>query len=275
MDRRLVNVQAELPATFLVNGVPTDPAPPSANVTIVRGDGTVLINAAVATPVVGATGTFSYTLTANQNNKLDRLTATWTSALGTVVTTTEIVGGFLISSDKMVELFPGDSIDELARKRTDIEQRLEKALGYACVPRYEREAVTANRRGLANLKWSKTRLVRSYTAQNTAYGATQISQLDIDPLLGRVGGLAVSRYHGDVLLEYEHGLSYPDENVRVATINALLEKYGPNQIDGRIRSKRVDNVQVDYARTTVAAGMEFQDSNVVAFILANRRPLVR
>lgn len=277
MDRILVNGSAELRVTFYVSAVATDPAPDTATVTITHGDGTALATNVAATPVPASltvpAGTFSYSLAAVSNARLDRLTVAWTSALGTVPTIVEVAGGFLVSSATMLGLYPDELQAVRDARRIDIEQRLEGACGVAFVPRYERENVTVLRRGRARLKWGAIRKIRSATVRGVAYSAEQIAALDVNFAQGQVWGLPPSRLHGDVTLEYEHGADFLAADARMAAYDALVETFGPDKVDGRVILKQVDRVAVQYAAGKTAT-QEFVTPSVMRFIEGNMRAMV-
>jgi|SRR3954463_7604075 hypothetical protein len=277
MDRAQINTQVEIRATFYVDGVGTAPSPNSATVTILHADGTAIVTGAVATPVTpGPTvpsGTFSYTLTPGQNNRLDRLTATFTSALGLAVTTVEVASGFLISSADLVALYPNDTNAERARRRTDIETRLEGACGVAFVQRYEKENITVLRQGRARLGWGNIRSLRSVTVRGVAYSSQQILNLDLNFRQGQLWGLFPSRLHGDVTVEYEHGADFLTADARQAAYDAIVETFGPDKVDGRVILKQVDRVAVQYAAGKTAT-QEFVTPSVMRFIEGNMRAMV-
>lgn len=277
MNRYLVNAQMEFSTTYYVDGVDTDPTPDSATVTIVRDDGTVIINGLSATPgTPPPAGTFVYDLTPGQNNRLDRMTATFVSALGNSVQQGEIVGGYLIGSADLVELYPNNTNAERADRRTDIEIRLEEACGRAFVPRYEREVVTMDRRGVIRLKWGSLRRILSVITDYQTLTTDQIANLHVNHDMGHIWGVPKGTRSREVTITYEHGWDGITPSVRNAALSAIQEMYGPNRIDGRIRTKIVDNVRVTYDNNTTggSARLQFASTDVVSFILNNRRPLI-
>lgn len=277
MNRYLVNAQLEFTTTYYVDGVATAPTPNTATATIVRDDGTVIINGLSATPgVPPPLGTFVYDLTPGQNNRLDRIKATFISSLGNAVEIGEVVGGFLISAVDLVELYPNATNAERANRRTDIEVRLEEACGRAFVPRYERERATVDRRGRLKLKWGSLRRILTVSNDFTTLTTDQIAALTVDYDMGHIWGIPWGIRTRDVTITYEHGWDGATSTVRNAALSGMQEVYGPNKVDGRVRTKSVDNVSVTYANSSTASGaqLEFTSSDVVSFILNNRRPLV-
>ncbi len=200
MERILKNTQATISVVYEVDGVPTNPTPNTATVTITSGDGTIIVNAAAAT--VGTTGKFSHTLTAAQTLLLDTLTAAWTSSLGTLTTTTEIAGGFLFTISQARALAPLNNAttyptQAIIDTRTLVESALEHACDVAFVPRYARHKVRAS---------SSTDMTLLNTPRVTAIrSATEITD---DPYLGP----------GYYMVAYEHGHPYPPPRVSEAAL---------------------------------------------------------
>src|SRR5881628_1328803 len=99
MDRILQGTASTISVIVDQDGVPTNPSPDSALVTITRANGTVLV-ANAGTSDTG-TGSFAYTLNPTQTATLDRLTAVWSVTVGgvaqTLTTRVEVVGGFVFS----------------------------------------------------------------------------------------------------------------------------------------------------------------------------------
>jgi hypothetical protein len=178
------------------------------------------------------------------------------------VTTVEVASGFLISSADLVALYPNDTNAERARRRTDIETRLEGACGVAFVQRYEKENITVLRQGRARLGWGNIRSLRSVTVRGVAYSSQQILNLDLNFRQGQLWGLFPSRLHGDVTVEYEHGADFLAADARQAAYDAIVETFGPDKVDGRVILKQVDRVAVQYAAGKTAT-QEFVTPSVM------------
>lgn len=221
MDRVVRGTAPTLYNTFYIDGVPTDPAPDSATVEVVRADGTTLIPTTAASEA--GTGRFSLTLTTTETADLDRVEVRWTADFGgvpqTVTTEVEIAGGVLFTIPEArrdqtlsdAAKFPADRIVEA---RTAAERALEDACGVALLPRYEYETVLDAGGDYLPVKWAKVRTVRSLSS-----GGSSLSTPDLV-----VGG---SIYWGqgsddsyppnNVTIGYEHGLDRPPgETSRVA-----------------------------------------------------------
>ena len=180
--RHVQGRSATLRKTLYVGSTATNPTPDSATVTITRADGTVVISDQAAADE--GTGVFSVTLTPAQTALLDRLTVVWTATFAgfaqTFKDTVEIVGDtfFTIAEARQVPplnnatQFPDDKIIAV---RTRIEQRMEKLLGWACVPRYEYERVSSYGEGPVRLRWPYLRAVRSISVAGVAYTAPEIA----------------------------------------------------------------------------------------------------
>ncbi len=139
VQRVLVNTAATLTVGIDVDGEATDPSPDTATVTVTRADGTEII--ADATADDDGEGGFSHTVSVADNDLVDVLTATWTTALGILQTTTEVVGGFLFTTAQARRLKPLDDEDkytlqDLVDARTLAETALEDACHVAFVPRH-------------------------------------------------------------------------------------------------------------------------------------------
>lgn len=275
MIRALQNNPFTMSTTSYAGSVATDPVPDLGTLGVTRADGTVLVAPGTGASE-GGVGIITYTLTGAQVATLDVLTATWAMGTKSWSTQTEIVGGFLVNLFELKTLYPDEDDNELARRRTEIELRLEAACGRAFVPRYAQERTTIDRRGRLKLKWGSVRRILSVATDLTTLTGTQISNLYVDYTAGHIWGIPPGIRSRDVNISYEHGLDYPDETARSATIAAAQEVYGPNRVDNRVRTKSVDNVSVTYASGAGSSEshQEFASSDVVNFIKNNQRPLV-
>lgn len=210
MERILLNTPATITATFYVDGLPTDPTPQTVTLSVNRADGTNITNGVVTTRL-GA-GLYSYPLTTVQTGTLDELTATWTSTnLGTLTTSVEVVGGYLFTIAQLRAFSNNAFADttkyptaELVRVRTDVEIALERELGYALVPRYERATVTAQSRYLQLKPFTRT--IRSLSSAGTVVDTSVLP-------LSETGYLA-GTYTWPVVVGYEHGLDANSDTTR-------------------------------------------------------------
>jgi hypothetical protein len=235
MQRVLVDTAVTLNVTFQVGGADTDPSPDTATVTITRDDGTALVTDAAATP--SGTGGFLYTLSAGQNDRLDILTAEWTSALGTLTTVTEVAGGFLFTIAQARSLNPLSDptkypTQAIIDARTLVETALEDACGVAFVPRYRREVVSGT--GGTELVLSSPRVtaLRSTTLDGATVTDTVVPSAP--GVIYTAGGW--TRGFGNYSIAYEHGWPFPPPRVSQAALlwaKSVLVK-GP--IDDRTTS---------------------------------------
>jgi hypothetical protein len=242
LDRIQQGSSATITATLTVGTVATDPAPDSATVQVRRADGTVLIATTAAND--SGTGVFSFPLTPTHTDLLDLLTATWTFTQGGQVqnraTRHEVVGGFLCSLPELAAVLVGKPDAELAAARVKIEQRLEKELGYACVPRYALEPRTAGN-GIVKTRLP-LRAVRSVTVDGIAWAAGQIAALRLEQWCAC--GIWTCR---PVTIGYEHGRDAPDSDITEAALLLADEAYGSSIVDGRVVRQEADNMAVTYA----------------------------
>jgi hypothetical protein len=260
---------APLTHTFLSGGVATDPNPDSATYTITRADGTVLVTSSNATEA--GTGAVTVTVTPAQTALLDTWTVTWTATFGgqaqPFADTVEVAGGFLCGLDELGTVITGKTAAQLAALRVKIEQRIEKALRYACVPRYSLE--TRYSRAGDVLTRHGCRAVRSLTVirpnmADWTLSAGQIANLAVEPW-GVRGVPAV----GPVLIGYEHGRDYVDSDIEEACLLLADEAYGASTLDGRVVSQSADNMAVTYASGSRGP---FVNARLNQIIRTNRLP---
>lgn len=139
IQRMRINQPAVLTAFWDLDGDDVDPGA-GVTVTVTRDDGTAIATAAATTGFPGTSR--SLALTPAQNNKLDFLTAVWSAADGSSLTTyAEVVGGFLFGVRAARARSPlGDATqyptDHILTYRTLAEMALEDICGVAFVPRY-------------------------------------------------------------------------------------------------------------------------------------------
>jgi hypothetical protein len=237
MQRILRNTVATLAVTFEVDGVPTDPVPVEATVEIVKDDGTIMV---AETPAAhGTAGQFTYTLSGSQTADLDVLTANWESALGTLTTTVEVVGGFLFTISGARQVAPLDNLTkyptpQLVQMRTLVEQALEDACGVAFVPRYARETLGGLGRTSLFTTWPRVTAVRSVLWDGVAI--TDLST--VVPL--NTGGFYYptgwTLGHGNYEIAYEHGHERAPKRVRHAAIRLAKRWLVEGPVDDRATS---------------------------------------
>lgn len=223
MDRVVRGRGATLYHTFYVNGVPTDPSPDAAKVTITTDEGVAVVTDADAIEE-GTPGRVSYTLTPDQVAAVDRLTLTWTADFGgypqVFTDVVEIVGGVYFTIAEARALSPlGDQTtyqqQDLVAARTAAEQAIEEECGLSFVPRYDRAVVNGdNTYGVRlpqpfvrSVRWAKVAGVTRDVSQVTGGGAGYIYDTAWWP-----------RGWGNIQVGYEHGMDAPPEGVKRAAL---------------------------------------------------------
>ncbi len=249
------------------DGVAADAAG-AVTVGVTRADGTVLVAAGTATTKPGATtGIYTVGLTPTQTAQLDLLTATWTvGVLTAAARTTEhlVVGGFMFSVDQLRTARTG--MDDVATydnpaviaARSVVEAEAEWICARSFVPRYSR--VTLNGTGESTVLTGITdirsvRSLRIYSAPGSAtyttMSAGQLAQLTWSTENGelrRNDGAVFPQGYGTVVLEAEHGLTAPEEDMRAAAmqrcVDVLRDPDSPVP-DRATRYERADGWQYD------------------------------
>jgi hypothetical protein len=232
VDRVLKSSSPTISATFAdLSEQPVDPSPATATVTITRADGSAVVTGAPTTRT--GTGVFTYTLSPSQTAQLDNLTASWTSALGTITTAVEVVGGHACSLAEIrarsqaltnTTNYP-DS--KLIAARNLAEQAFEDVANVAFVPRYALESVDGRGTTFLMVTHRKVQVVRSASIAYYGYPATVLTTDDLAAV--RVTGLRRLQWtsqwspgYRNVTVGYEHG--YDRAPLRVAQAVALLAK---------------------------------------------------
>jgi hypothetical protein len=263
---------ATLTQTFYENGVPTDPSPDAATVTITRDDGTVIVTDAAT--VNAGTGVASYTLTPDDTANLDLLTVTWTAEFGgseqTYTDTVEIVGGFLftVAQAKALSGLASKTTQQIIDARTLVETALEDACGVAFVPRYQRESLSGLGFTQAILSMPRVTAVRSLTLN----GAVVTDAASVVPS----GSGAIhypagfTRGFGNYEVAYEHGWPSPPPRVSQAALRWARSILIDGPIDDRYTS--VSNEVGTFALATPGlrgsvSGLPEVDATIAAYSL--------
>jgi hypothetical protein len=269
----LRNTIATITQTFYVDGVPTDPLPPTATLSVVAADGTIIVAPGTEVTRIAA-GTFSYTLAADTTAELDLLTAQWTSALGTLSATIEVVGGFVFSIAQARAAGLDEATyttDQVKQIRTYAETELEGALGYALVPRFAVHTFRAgsHRRSLASLG-PYLRSLRFMTVD--------------DAPISLIGGLDALTWpsYGAVRVGYEHGLDEVPPGAAIAALDLALAIVGestsseiPGVAAGAERLITDDGTLVFGGAAVPTGGVSvFSVPSVNRWVTANRIPYV-
>jgi hypothetical protein len=222
MDRKLINTQVTLSVVYEIDGTGTNPSPDTATVTVTRADGTAIVTDAAATN--GANGLFTYTIDAVDNDRLDILTAAWTSDLGTLSTVTEIVGGFLFTISELQAQLTSDqvsgsyTVEQIVATRTLVEDALEDACGVAFVPRLTTETLSGT--GTTDiLLRPRVRTVRTVTIDGEDQTLTDLTYSTTGLVYWPDRWTAGT---SNLTVAYEHGYDRPPERVKRAAM--LLAK---------------------------------------------------
>lgn len=285
MDRVLINTSAPIQTTFAVDGVPTD-ATGSVLVTVTRGDGTVVTNAATATKPPTTIGIYTFTLTPTPHTGLlDTLNAAWTATIGgvvqTVTTTVEVVGGFVFSLAQGLKAMSGSTAADVAAARTYAETELESALGFALVPRFALETKSvpghdssygcSTRRDPALRLRPFVRSIRSVTIAGTALTAPELAALTFDA--GFVRGYSWPTGYSNIIVGYEHGLATPPPGATRAALALAIDYLGGTTNSG-IDPRAESIITVDGTVRLRAAAGQFSAVGVNEWIAANRIPSI-
>jgi hypothetical protein len=237
--RVLKSAAATVARTMYVDEVATDfAAPPT--YTVKRLDGTSLFSG-TATDVAG-TGNYSIalpggpTFPASATWQLDTLVVAWTGSIGgaviTVTDTVEVVGGFFFGLAEVRAEFALSAVTyptaTLAARRLEVEQRCEeKICRRAFVPRFARETLSGTDTDRLAVRWPELRVLRAVTVAGVAWSAPDVAAVGLSAhgVLTRPGGAIWPAGSGNIIVEYEHGLDFPPEPVKSASmihLRALL-----------------------------------------------------
>lgn len=223
--RVLRTSQVVLSHTFYVDETPTS-ATGSVAYSIKRLDGTVVASG----NAIGPAPTGVYAVTVPAQASVDVLTLDWTGVIsGATITArdfVEVVGGYLFGlaeARAMPPVLDGTRYPTatLAQKRISVEQECEKICGQAFVPRFARVALTAGRASLT-LPDVNVRALRAVTFGGVAQS---LSGLAVSAS-GVVSGGSFPAYSPErpLIVEYEHGLDYPPEDLKDAAMLRLRSR---------------------------------------------------
>lgn len=225
--RVLRTAQVVLSHTFYVDETPTD-ATGAVTYSVQRLDGTVVASGNASGPVSNV-----YTVTVPAQSQLDTLTVDWTGTVaGAAVTARdviEVVGGFIFGLAEARAQPP--TLDttryptaRLAAKRIGVEQECEEICGQAFVPRFARVTLTlppGTTRTALRLPHANVRALRALTVDGTAQTLTG---LGVSPAGVLTGSSWLGRSDGSVIVEYEHGMDYPPEDLKDACMLRLRSR---------------------------------------------------
>lgn len=230
--RILHTAQVVLTHTFYVDETPTD-ASGTVTVSVKRLDGTVVAGGNAAHP--GSPGIYTYTVPAQ--SAVDILTVDWTGTIaGATITArdiVEVVGGFLFGLAEARAMPPALDANRfptsmLAAKRIGVEQECEAICRQAFVPRFAREVLDGTGHAKITLRNINVRTIRKVTVDGVALSGQELASLYVD----RGGVITRGRYGSgwwrigvaNVVVEYEHGMDYPPEDIREAAMLRLRSR---------------------------------------------------
>jgi hypothetical protein len=210
--------------TYAQDGVAVNPSPDSATVTVTRADGTALHTNAATTD--GGTGIFRYDLSASDTSLLDTLTLEWHIGTQTFTTTVQVQGGFYftIAEAKALTELASKSAADIAATRTAAEQAFEHATGYAFVPRYARQTLSAVHGTVLRLPKRPLRSIRAIS-ETLGIGGTPTTLTTTDYAATADGIYRPGTWTpgpNNVVVGYEYGADEPPERVKRAVL--LLAK---------------------------------------------------
>lgn len=272
MDQRVLqNTTAQLTATFMSGGNIADPG--TVAVTVTTSDGTT-----VKSGTAGGSGAIArtYDLAPADTAQLDTLTVTWVSpSLGTIVTTVEVTGGFVFTTDRLRTRFPDSSTypqAALEEARIYAEDELEDALGYALVPRFARETFNANGDTTLRLR-PFLRAIRSISIDGVAQPLDNYS-FNGSFLSGPKWPYWPTTL-GNIVVEYEHGLASPPAGAVRAAVDVATDYLGgaAGATGTGIDPRATSIVTVD-GTLQLVTGQRFSLPTVQAFVDANRIPSI-
>ncbi|WP_435589580.1 hypothetical protein [Micromonospora aurantiaca (nom. illeg.)] len=212
---------AQLTRTFSVGEIPTD-VTGDVTVTVTRLDGTAVVSGTAAHP--GPAGQYTFAVPAQ--TRLDALVVDWSGSLGRYRDLLEIVGGFYFDLAEARQehglSLAQHPTEKLIRKRLEVEVECERICGQAFVPRFERAEVRGDGRAVLLLPRVQVRALHAVTVAGTAWSPADVAAVDVDAsgvLHHRVGWPA-----GRLVVEYEHGMDMPPEDLRTAAMLRLRSR---------------------------------------------------
>lgn len=227
--RVLRTAATALTHVFMVDETPTD-ASVGVTVAVTRLDGTAVSSGAATHPGLG-----QYAYTVPGQSTLDSLVVDWTATSigGAVVTARdyiEVVGGYLFGLSEARAQPPALDATRfptamLAAKRLEVEQECERICGRAFVPRFNRITLSGNNTSKLILPHIDVRAVRAVKVGGTALAGADLAA--VYPLPSGVLDRGYSYWPygwNNIVVEYEHGMDYPPEDLRMAAMERLRSR---------------------------------------------------
>lgn len=227
--RVLRTAAAQLTHVFYVDETPTS-ASVGVVVTVKRLDGTTV---ASGSGTLGAPGTYTFTVPGQAT--LDTLVVDWvaTSIGGAVVTAkdyVEVVGGYLFGLAEARALPPPLSSTTypaatLAQKRLEVEVECERICGRAFVPRFRRITLSGQGSSKLLLPEGDVRALRAVSVAGVALTLGELGAVYALPSGVLDRGYASWPYGwNNIVVEYETGMDYPPEDLRMAAMLRLRSR---------------------------------------------------
>jgi len=209
--------------SFYIDETLTD-ATGSVTYTVTRLDGTAVTS---GTATHGGTGVYSFVL--GPQAAVDLLVVTWSGTWAggavTVIDYVEIVGGFIVSLGDIRNAKPVlDAVRyataDLIAARLEAEVECEDICHKAFVPRFARIKLTGNNMYALPVDTREVRKIRAVSVDGVALSAGDLANVAFNDsgMLSRWGSWWRWGQQGNVIIELEHGLSYPPEYIRKALI---------------------------------------------------------
>ncbi len=184
--RVIAGRSATLTHTFYENGVPTNPTPDAATVTITRANGTALVTDAAATDA--GVGVVTFTLTPAQTATLDVLTVTWKATIGgqlqSFVDVLEVVGDvfFTLADARMLPGPNGGVLKDpikypdaaILAARDMASDAIEHAANVRFTPHYFTETLDGARGQYVRLRTARPRSLMAVTINATTVTDAQL-----------------------------------------------------------------------------------------------------
>lgn len=225
MVRMLATTKVTLSHTFYADEVPTDAAG-AVTATVKRLDGT---DAGSGTATHTTTGTYTRDIT---GASLDTFTVDWSGSVGgsnvVVRDFVELVGGFFFGTGEYRDEFkPAASwtAAKLAAKRTEVEVECERICRRAFVPRFKRYLLDGSGDHDLVVPDMYLRTVRAASVSSsgpagpfvalTAGQLAALAPLDSGVIVRTDDVWPLGRRN--VIVEIEHGMDYPPEDIRSAS----------------------------------------------------------
>lgn len=231
--RVLRTASVVLTHVFYVDETPTD-ATGAVAVSVKRLDGTVITSSTASGP--SPTGTYTFTIPAQAN--VDTLTVDWAATVaGSAITardTIEIVGGYLFGLAEARAMPPALDTTKyptakLAQKRIGVETECEEICGQAFVPRFARVEFTLDGQSRGTTLINKLtlphiniRTLRACTIDGVTQSLTGLTVSQSGVLRGLTWAGVITG--NKIVVEYEHGLDFPPEDLKDAAMLRLRSR---------------------------------------------------